>query len=266
MVGRMNSELISEFIARRDREVRIEIAGVGFAYPGNGAALSGVNLSVASGSIHAIVGPNGSGKSTLLRLLAGLDQPTIGSIDLIGERRHTNQTAIVFQEPRLLDWWSVGRNIGIGPEFDDVEPGMYERLRDFFAAHVGLGGLIDRLPKTLSRGQQSRAGLGRALAHDADVLLLDEPFTHLDRISRTRLHNEIEAFWMADKRTILLVTHDIDEAVALADRVSIMSASPGRIVTTIEVDAGRPRSAVPVTDPGLRSATAATWEALESAR
>lgn len=243
--------------------MRLEITGVSFRYPDSEPALTGVDLSIESGSIHAIVGPNGCGKSTLLRLIAGIEHPGVGKIEILGTRRHTNQTAIVFQEPRLLDWWTVGRNIGIGPEFDDVEPGMYQRLRDFFTAHVGLGGLIDRLPETLSRGQQSRAGLGRAFAHDADVLLLDEPFTHLDRISRTRLHTEIEAFWMADKRTILLVTHDIEEAVALADRVSIMSSSPGSIVETIEVDAGRPRSNVPVTDPGIRAAVAATWEVLE---
>lgn len=264
MLGRMKSELISEFIAREDQNVRVDLAGVGFAYPGSGPVLRDVNLSIASGSIHAIVGPNGCGKSTTLRLIAALDHPTLGTIEVTGEQRHTNRTAIVFQEPRLLDWWSVGRNIGIGPEFDDVDPGMYQRLRDFFAAHVGLGGLIDRLPETLSRGQQSRAGLGRALAHDADVLLLDEPFTHLDRISRSRLHSEIEAFWLAERRTILLVTHDIEEAVMLSDRVSIMSASPGTILTTIEVDAGRPRATVPVTDPGIRAATAATWEALEA--
>ena len=242
--------------------MRVEIDHVGFAYPGSGRVLQNVTLSVESGSIHGIVGPNGCGKSTLLRLIAGLDSPLSGSIELTGERRHTNESAIVFQDPRLLGWWDVGRNIGIGPEFGGVEPSMYERLRDFFASHVGLGEFINRLPGTLSRGQQSRAGLGRAFAHDADVLLLDEPFTHLDRISRTRLHNEIEAFWIADRRTIILVTHDIEEAVTMSDRVSVMSHR-GTVVTTVEVDAGRPRADVPPTDPGIRAAIAATWEALQ---
>ncbi|HEY5650619.1 MAG TPA: ABC transporter ATP-binding protein [Acidimicrobiia bacterium] len=243
--------------------MRVDIDHVRFAYPGSRPALDDVKLTVESSSIHAVVGPNGCGKSTLLRLIAGMESPTAGEVRITGERRHTNETAIVFQDPRLLGWWNVGRNIGIGPEFGDVEPSMYERLRDFFASHVGLGHLVDRLPGTLSRGQQSRAGLGRALAHDADVVLLDEPFTHLDRISRTRLHTEIEAFWLADRRTIILVTHDIEEAVTLSDRVSVMSASPGTVTTTIEVDAARPRSRVPPTDPGLRAAIAATWEALE---
>ncbi len=243
--------------------MRVDIDQIGFAYPGDRRVLDGVTLTVESNSIHAIVGPNGCGKSTLLRVVAGMESPSAGSVRITGERKHTNETAIVFQEPRLLGWWDVGRNIGIGPEFGDVEPGMYARLRDFFASHVGLGHLVDRLPGTLSRGQQSRAGLGRAMAHDADVVLLDEPFTHLDRISRMRLHNEIEAFWLADPRTMILVTHDIEEAVTLSDRVSVMSTSPGRVMTTIEVDAGRPRSAIPPTDPGIRSAIAATWDALE---
>ncbi len=242
--------------------MRVEIDRVGFAYPGSGRVLTDVTLAVESGSIHAIVGQNGCGKSTLLRLIAGLDSPLGGSIELTGDRKHTNESAIVFQDPRLLHWWDVGRNIGIGPEFGGVEPSMYERLRDFFASHVGLGELINRFPGTLSRGQQSRAGLGRAFAHDADVLLLDEPFTHLDRISRARLHDEIEAFWIADRRTIILVTHDIEEAVTMSDRISVMSPE-GTIVTTIEVDAGRPRADVPPTDPGIRAAIAATWDALE---
>jgi ABC-type nitrate/sulfonate/bicarbonate transport system ATPase subunit len=243
--------------------MRVEIDHVGFAYPGTGRVLTDVTLTVGSGSIHAIVGPNGCGKSTLLRLIGDLESPLTGTVEISGERKHTNETAIVFQDPRLLGWWDVGRNIGIGPEFGDVEPSMYERLRDFFASHVGLGELINRLPGTLSRGQQSRAGLGRAFAHDADVLLLDEPFTHLDRISRSKLHNEIEAFWLADPRTMILVTHDIEEAVMLSDRVSVMSPGPGTVVTTIEVDAGRPRADVPPTDPGIRAAIAATWDALE---
>ena len=153
--------------------MRVDIDHVRFAYPGSRPALDDVKLTVESSSIHAVVGPNGCGKSTLLRLIAGMESPTAGEVRITGERRHTNETAIVFQDPRLLGWWNVGRNIGIGPEFGDVEPSMYERLRDFFASHVGLGHLVDRLPGTLSRGQQSRAGLGRALAHDADVVLLD---------------------------------------------------------------------------------------------
>lgn len=242
----------------------VEIAGLGFSYPSSGSVLVGLNLSVASGSIHGIVGANGCGKTTLLRIIAGAEQPTEGSIRLVGERRHANRTAMVFQTPRLLPWWTVERNIGIGLEFAGTPPTTYERIRDFFTAHVGLSDLKGRLPASLSGGQQSRTGLGRALAHDADVLLMDEPFAHLDAPARHKLHHEIEAFWMMSTRTVVLVTHDIEEAVMLADRVSVMRRNPGPIVDTIEVDAGRPRRDLTPAHPGIRSATQAVWEALKS--
>lgn len=245
--------------------MRVEISALKFGYPGSPGVIRNLDLTISSHSIHAIVGRNGCGKSTLLRLIGGLESPQHGTIDLIGERSRPNQTAVVFQTPRLIDWWNVGRNIGIGSEFSDTPTETNLRIRDFFSAHVGLAGLSRRLPETLSRGQQSRAGLGRALAHDADVLLMDEPFAHLDQPARRRIYTEIEAFWKAAPRTIVLVTHDIEEAVLLSDRVSVMGSNPGRILETIEVDAGRPRTASSITEPGIRAAMSRAWDALEDA-
>jgi ABC-type nitrate/sulfonate/bicarbonate transport system ATPase subunit len=243
--------------------VKVELRSVSFRYPGSDPVLADLDLTVADGSVHAIVGPNGCGKTTLLRLVARLEQPTQGSIEFVGTRRHANLTAMVFQDPRLIPWWTVGRNVGIGPEFAEVERGMLAHIRDFYSSLFGLGGLAERLPNMLSRGQQSRAGLGRAFAHEAEVLLMDEPFTHIDIPSRRRILGQLEATWIKSPRTTIFVTHDIEEAVLIGDRVSVMSRHPGPIVDTIEVDAERPRFDLPATHPGLRSAVSRTWDALE---
>lgn len=245
--------------------MKVALQSIGFRYPGQANVIRDLDLTIQSDSIHAIVGRNGCGKTTLLRLIAGLDQPNAGTVKLVGTRRRPNATALVFQTPRLIEWWNVGRNVGIGPEFSGAPEDTHHRIRDFFSAHVGLAGLTNRMPGTLSRGQQSRAGLGRALAHDADVLLMDEPFAHLDQPARRRIYTEIEAYWQATPRTIVLVTHDIEEAVLLSDRVSIMGSDPARILETIEVDAGRPRTSESLLEPGIRSATSRAWEALENA-
>jgi NitT/TauT family transport system ATP-binding protein len=244
----------------------VEIRGVGFAYSSTSGfteVLRDLDVTVASGSFHALVGPSGCGKSTLLKLVAGLEEPAAGTIRVTGTQRHEHPTALVFQTPRLLPWWNVERNVGIGLEFSGKPRALYERVKDFYTAHVGLGGLGKRHPGTLSLGQQSRAGIGRALAHDADVMLLDEPFAHLDAIARRNIQTDLERLWDLDPRTTLMVTHDIQEAVMLADRVSVMSAGPGPLIETIEVDAGRPRFSRTLDHPGVRAAVRRVWEALE---
>lgn len=246
--------------------MKLVIRGLGFGYQGQTrSVLSGLDLDVESGSVHAVVGPNGCGKSTLLRVVAGLEEPSVGSVDFFGERLHDNRTALVFQEPRLLPHWNVERNIAIGPEFGDKPASLYQRVRDFYTKQVGLDRVRDQKPADLSLGQQTMAGLGRGLAHDADVILLDEPFAHLDALNRGRLREEFETHWQLDRRTVLMVTHDVDEAIYMSDRVSVMSGTPGPLVETVEVSVRRPRQEVPLNDPGLLAATAAVWDALERA-
>ncbi|HEX5696795.1 MAG TPA: ABC transporter ATP-binding protein [Acidimicrobiia bacterium] len=247
--------------------MRVRIRRLGFGY-GSAATgppvLSGLDLEIASGSVHAIVGPNGCGKSTLLRVVAGLEKPTVGSVEFVGPQRHENKTALVFQDPRLLPWWTVERNVAISAEFSEKPDEMYKKIRDFHTSRMGLGRVRAQKPDTLSLGQQTMAGLGRGIAHDAEVLLLDEPFAHLDALNRRKLQEEFETHWQMDPRTIVLVTHDVDEAVMLADRVSVMRQGPGPLIGTIEVDAERPRVGISPAHPGLRSATARVWEALET--
>lgn len=246
--------------------MRVVIRNLSYTYDGaTRRVISDLDLDIPSGSVHAVVGPNGCGKSTLLRLVAGLAKPTTGRVDFVGEQRHDNMTALVFQEPRLLPHWNVERNIAIGPEFGSRPAALYKRIRDFYTKQVGLDRVRHQKPDTLSLGQQTMAGLGRGIAHDSEVVLLDEPFAHIDAPSRRRMREEFETHWQLDPRTVLLVTHDVEEAVTMADAVSVMPGSPGPLITTVDVDVERPRVDAAPDHPGLLAATARVWEALERA-
>ena len=247
--------------------MRVMVRDLAFEYGAGGVAptrvLADLDLDVEEGSVHAVMGPSGCGKTTLLRLMAGLEQPQRGSVEFRGVRQRENLTSFVFQNPRLIPWWTVARNVGIGSEFTRAEA-LHRKVVEFHTRQVGVADLADRYPRTLSRGQQTRVGLGRGLAHDAEVLLLDEPFVNLDALSRRRLYGEFETYWQIDPHTSVFVTHDVDEAVFLADRVSVLPAGPGPLLGTVEVDAGRPRSDLLPGNAGVRAATASVWALLEA--
>lgn len=248
--------------------MRVEVRGLGFVYRSpegvTTPVISDLDLTVESGAVHAVVGASGCGKTTLLRLIGGLERPGRGTVELQGTRRRDTLTSFVFQSPRLIPWWTVERNVAIGSEFSRA-PGLHQKVAEFHTRQVGLGEMAGRYPLTLSRGQQTRVGLGRGLAHDAEVLLLDEPFVNLDAISRRRLYGEFETYWQLDPHTTVLVTHDVEEAVNLADRVSVMRSGPGPIIETVEVDATRPRSDLAPGHAGIRSAVGRVWSLLENA-
>ena len=210
-------------------------------YPTGLRALDRVSLAVAPGEIVVIIGGSGCGKSTLLRLISGLDHPSQGSIMLDGLRiaaPHEN-IGIVFQEPRLLPWLSIADNVGFGLS---VMPPS-ERARRVAAAldRVGLTDKASGWPRELSGGQAQRVALTRALAPRPEVLLLDEPFSALDAFTRADLQNHLLDLWADTKPTLVVVTHDVDEAVVLADRMIVMCPQPGRVFEEIEVALPRPR-------------------------
>jgi NitT/TauT family transport system ATP-binding protein len=207
-------------------------------------ALDGLSLTVPAGSFLAVVGPNGSGKSTLLRVVAGLLPPSRGEV-LLGDGHPPNpgdgRVGLAFQQPRLIGWRSAVDNVALPLELAGAS-GAQRRARAMVSLEqVGLGRAARLRPAELSGGMQQRAALARALITDPQVLLLDEPFSALDALTREAFNLELERLWMARSRTVLMVTHAVTEAIQLADAVAVMSARPGRIVRVVEVDLPHPR-------------------------
>jgi len=204
-------------------------------------ALADVNLSVREGEIVALIGGSGCGKTTLLRLIAGLDRASLGEIRLDGEIVAGPHPAIgiVFQEPRLLPWLSVFDNIAFG--LDDVSAGERKARVEHALEKIGLSEHARRWPRDLSGGQQQRVAIARAFVTNPKVLLLDEPFSALDAFTRASLHEHLLGLWEETRPTVVLVTHDVQEAVTLADRAVVMQPKPGRIFDELPLSLARPR-------------------------
>jgi len=207
-------------------------------------ALSDISLSVQPGEFVSIVGPSGCGKSTLLRLLAGLERGFDG--DILQDGKPIVGTSldrgIVFQEPRLFPWATVRQNIGIGLQNAPINTRQKEETIAAHIALVGLQGFERAYPHQLSGGMAQRAAIARGLVNRPQILLLDEPFGALDALTRGKMQIELQQIWSHEKITMVLVTHDVDEAVFLGDRVIVLAPRPGRISRIFEVAAKRPRS------------------------
>jgi sulfonate transport system ATP-binding protein len=215
---------------------------VGKTYPNGVHALEGISFSVALGEIVAIVGGSGCGKSTLLRAISGLDQASQGGVLLDGAAVTAphEKIGIVFQEPRLLPWLTVADNVGFGLA-DRPKAERTERVERALR-RVGLADKAGAWPRELSGGQAQRVAIARALVAQPEVLLLDEPFSALDALTRADLQEHLLDLWADTRPTLILVTHDVDEAVVLADRIMVMRPRPGRIFRTINADVARPRN------------------------
>jgi sulfonate transport system ATP-binding protein len=219
----------------------LEIVDLAKRFANGVTALGPLDLFVGRGEIVGVVGTSGCGKSTLLRIIGGLEPATGGTVRIDGEgvRGPRPEIGIVFQEPRLMPWLTVAGNVTFG--LDGVKRARREALADAALAKVGLTRFAKALPRELSGGMAQRVALARALVTEPEILLLDEPFSALDAFTRIRLQDELLRLWAIDRPTLLFVTHDIDEALALADRVIVLRGHPGRIRRDDRIDLPRPR-------------------------
>ncbi|OYW51651.1 MAG: ABC transporter ATP-binding protein [Azorhizobium sp. 32-67-21] len=224
----------------------VSITGVSKVYGGAQGvrALEHVDVSLAEGEFMALLGPSGCGKSTLLNILAGFEAQTDGVITFDGKsvRKPGPDRGVVFQEAALMPWLTVWQNVIFGPQVQGVAKADYEpRAREIIRV-VGLEGFMEALPVQLSGGMRQRVGIARALVMQPKALLMDEPFGALDAQTRLSMQQLLLDVWQTFKTTVLFVTHDIDEAIILADRVCVMAARPGRIIRDIPITLPRPRS------------------------
>ena len=211
---------------------------------GSVTALESISLDVENKAFSVIVGPSGCGKSSLLRLTAGLIQPTSGAIYLDDRKvtRPGKDRGMVFQSYTLFHWLTVRQNVEFGLKIAKIKPAERARIARKFLAEVGLESFESAYPKQLSGGMMQRVALARALANDPEVLLMDEPFGALDSQTRSLMQELLLRIWENSHKTVLFITHDIDEAIFLGDRVYVMTARPGRIKEMVAVDIDRPRS------------------------
>jgi len=206
-------------------------------------ALDPLDLDIGDGEFIAIVGPSGCGKSTLLRIIAGLLPASAGSLTIDGRTPNgpVTELGIVFQQPVLLDWRTAVQNVLFQIEMRGRRPAAYRDRALSLLEQVGLRDFADSYPHALSGGMRQRVAIARALLHDPGLLLMDEPFGALDALTREQMRIDLEALWLRRRMTVLFVTHSVDEAVLLADRVVVMSPRPGRIEHIFDVAIDRPR-------------------------
>jgi NitT/TauT family transport system ATP-binding protein len=227
--------------------VALSLSKVGRTYhtaSGPVEALDEIDFEILEGEFVSILGPSGCGKSTLLALASGLDFPTSGSVALAGKPidRAVTDIGIVFQTDALLEWRSVLGNVMIQPHIRRLETKTYEQKALELLALVGLSGFEQKYPHELSGGMRQRVSICRALIHDPRLLLMDEPFGALDALTREQMVMELHQIWLRTRKSVMFVTHDIQEAILLAQRVLVMTPRPGRIAEVMDVDLPLPRT------------------------
>jgi NitT/TauT family transport system ATP-binding protein len=208
-------------------------------------AIEDVSFAIRGGEFVSLIGPSGCGKSTLMLLVAGLQPPTAGEI-VVGStrlRKPLTDVGIVFQDHLLLEFRTALDNILLQPQIRGMPIAQSRERALTLMDKIGIAHAADRYPHQLSGGMRQRVSIGRALIHEPSVLLMDEPFGALDAITRTQIRHDLELLWLETRKTVLFITHSVEEAVGLSDRVLVMSPSPGRIVEEIAIDLPRPRPA-----------------------
>ena len=243
---------------------KLKIDNVVKEYVGNKGktvALNGVSLDIKENEFICVVGPSGCGKSTLLNIIAGLLEPTSGAVYLDGKKIEGTgvERGVVFQGYALSPWRTVLKNVMFGLEMKRMPKDQAEEIARKYIKAVGLEGFEHAYPKELSGGMRQRVAIARAYAADPEVLLLDEPFGALDAQTRVQLQSELLNTWEHEKKTCFFITHDVDEAIILAQRVIIMSARPGRIKKIVDIDIPYPRTQATKTDPRFLELKTEIW-------
>lgn len=207
-------------------------------------ALQGLNLDIEDGEFITVVGPSGCGKSTAMNIAAGLTDPSSGQVlvDSVPVKGPGPERGVIFQQYALFPWLTVRENVEFGLKISGHSKAERRRITDHFIGLVGLSDFADSLPKTLSGGMKQRCAIARAYAVNPKILLMDEPFGALDALTRVQLQDQLLATWSKERRTVMFITHDVDEAVYLASRVVVMAARPGRLHRIIPVDLPYPRT------------------------
>jgi ABC-type nitrate/sulfonate/bicarbonate transport system ATPase subunit len=250
---------------------KLLIEGVSRIFPGirggrSTRALKPVTLAVASNDFITILGPSGCGKSTLLRIVAGLDRPSAGRVLLDGRdvRGPGSDRGMVFQSYTLFPWLTVSENIAFGLREKRMAEAKRREVVAAYVDKVGLHGFEHHFPKQLSGGMQQRTAIARALANDPEILLLDEPFGALDNQTRSLMQELLLGIWERERKTVLFVTHDIEEAIFLASRVVVMTARPGRIKADLPIDLPHPRHYTVKTSPDFSALKAKLTEEIRA--
>jgi NitT/TauT family transport system ATP-binding protein len=211
---------------------------------GSSTALDRISLDISASTFFVVVGPSGCGKTTLLRMLAGLDSPSDGVIRIENPAPGRPQNAMVFQGDSLFPWMTVWDNAAYGLKMRHVAQRAINDVVGHYLDKTGMYAARDRYPHQLSGGMRQRVSIARAFANDPDILLMDEPFSALDEQNKTLLHEELLRIWEETRKTVVFITHSVDEAVTLGDRIMVMTAGPGRIKTIVPVGLPRPRNVV----------------------
>lgn len=241
-------------MAREERNIKVKIDRVKKVYNGRTGemvALNGVSLNIADNEFVCVVGPSGCGKSTLLNIIAGLLEPTDGAV-YVDERKVVGtgvERGVVFQQYALFPWLTVKKNVEFGLKLKGLSKDEIEETAMKYIRMVDLEKFTNAYPKELSGGMKQRVAIARAYAVNPEVLLMDEPFGALDAQTRTQLQSELLKTWEEERKTCFFITHDVEEAIILAQRVVIMSARPGRIKEIVEIDIPYPRTQETRMDP-----------------
>jgi len=227
-------------------------------------ALEGLSLDIEDGEFITVVGPSGCGKSTAMNIAAGLTPPSSGQVlvDGVPVKGPGPERGVIFQQYALFPWLTVRQNVEFGLKLSGQKKDERRKIADHFIGLVGLSEFADALPKTLSGGMKQRCAIARAYAVNPKILLMDEPFGALDALTRVQLQDQLLAMWSKERRTVMFITHDVDEAVYLASRVVVMAARPGRLHKIVNVDLPYPRTEEMRLSPAFSELRNEVWRAV----